>query len=1130
MSSLPEYSFFPWLRQGLGNQITEADIAGRVKLRSEISVALQLTGSRLAAALVQQVPPVPRNVPLAGPGDIVGIESRAIVRTEPRNGISNYEPNYVPCIEFYDEDFPWRYTPAKADTVAHRLRPWIALVVLEEGAEFKEGGNLGDRPLPFVIVDDPTRFPPADQLWAWAHVHVNRGMIDVGQRTPALGAAVPAGTDPSQPAVQRLEQTLGVNADLAYSRIVCPRKLKDNTSYHAFVVPVFETGRLAGLGLDPATAPEAMQSAWGAYAGRAEDKNYPYYYRWFFRTGTVGDFEFLVRLLKPRTVDKRVGTRDMDVQDPDGNLPGITDPALGGVLKLGGALKVPRKALSDADWAYLQKYENWATPYPRPFQEKLAALINLADEYNVKPASTANAEASLTPAVAGDEDPLITPPLYGQWHALQKRLLTQRNGANLPNRSNWLHQLNLDPRHRVAAGFGTRVVQEKQEDLMDAAWRQIGNVLEAQRRIRTGQLIKEVSWIWQARHIVPLLATEPERAFTIAAPVHNRVIVGGVTVEHAVRQSALPAAAMSAPVRRMLRPRARLAKALPLAEPGKPQTLLRRLNDKEVSAAPPRRRPPKLVTPGDVAAKLRPNAPGFLLDWLRKFRGLPWLALVLLLLAALLLGLLLPAALVIAVAVAVVAVALFALLRRWSTELAKADALDDDIATPADVSDMPKIPGFAVAPPGQDPAPAAGDTDSAEGGRFKDGLRGLRTLVGGSKVAAARQGAKGPAGAPIGFTAIARTLVAKLNPDITVPLRTLAGITLPARLAPFVTEEFMEPFAYPQFDLPMYKPLLEISSELFLPNLNLIAQNSITLLETNQAFIEAYMVGLNHEFARELLWREYPTDQRGSCFRQFWDVSAFLDPQPAPDPEAQKEKLRDITKLHRWPQASALKDHDNRQTGGAAQEELVLTIRGELLKKYPNAVIYAHRAEWQRKAGSGAIDPTQERRLAPLTAAEEDNPPHDKVRTPLYEAKVDPDIFFFGFDLTDTEVKGGTGANPNDDPGWFFVIKERPGEPRFGFDIGAADPARIAVWNDLAWDNVQPGAPGSFVVLDNAMNAFTVQPPVLPEDAEKVEQHGDDVAIRWNKDMNAADVAYVLYQGPVLVAVHGAEMLRPEGQ
>jgi len=358
-----------------------------------------------------------------------------------------------------------------------------------------------------------------------------------------------------------------------------------------------------------------------------------------------------------------------------------------------------------------------------------------------------------------------------------------------------------------------------------------------------------------------------------------------------------------------------------------------------------------------------------------------------------------------------------------------------------------------------------------------------------------------------------------------------------------VTEKFKEPFAYPQFDMPMYKPLAEISSELFLPNLNLIEQNSFTLLETNQAFIEAYMVGLNHEFSRELLWREYPTDQRGSYFRQFWDVSAFLDPQPAADSDLQKEKLRDITMLHRWSKTSALKDHDNRQSGSGTRNDLVLTIRGELLKKYPNAVIYAHRACWQRKddgsaadqakdpcSRSGGIDPTQERRLVLLTAAEEDDPPKLKVRTPLYEAKVDPDIFFFGFDLTDAEVIGGTGENPNDDPGWFFVIKERPGEPRFGFDIGAADPNKISVWNDLGWDNVQPGAAGSYVVIDNAMNTFVVKPPTLPEDEEKVDQHSDDVAIKWNKDINAADVAYVLYQAPVLVAVHGAEMLRPEGQ
>jgi hypothetical protein len=46
-------------------------------------------------------------------------------------------------------------------------------------------------------------------------------------------------------------------------------------------------------------------------------------------------------------------------------------------------------------------------------------------------------------------------------------------------------------------------------------------------------------------------------------------------------------------------------------------------------------------------------------------------------------------------------------------------------------------------------------------------------------------------------------------------------------------------------------------------------------LARDRPFLEAYMVGLNHELARELLWREFPTDQRGGYFRQFWDVRRF---------------------------------------------------------------------------------------------------------------------------------------------------------------------------------------------------------------------------------------------------------------
>ena len=56
-----------------------------------------------------------------------------------------------------------------------------------------------------------------------------------------------------------------------------------------------------------------------------------------------------------------------------------------------------------------------------------------------------------------------------------------------------------------------------------------------------------------------------------------------------------------------------------------------------------------------------------------------------------------------------------------------------------------------------------------------------------------------------------------------------------------------------------------------MPGLDKFPLNRCGIFESNQAFIEAYMVGLNHEMAREMLWREFPADLRQTFFRQFWD-------------------------------------------------------------------------------------------------------------------------------------------------------------------------------------------------------------------------------------------------------------------
>jgi hypothetical protein len=397
MSNPPTYSFLPWLRRGAANTIPQADGDATVMVRATMPLDVTLLGTNLDGSPNQQV--VHRDVSLYGPGDIVGIDSKAVVKTDPLNWITNFEPNYLPYIDFYDEDFPWRYTPAAADVPKSRLRPWIALVVLKE-TEFTDGKDLTGKPLPYFDLAAGVKasdvFPKPAELWAWAHVHVNVDLSNAG--------------DESMPGVlQRLQQTIGQNPDLAYSRLMCPRRLEPDTSYYAFLIPTFETGRLAGLGQDVPGATVATASAWDN-----NQTQFPYYYRWYFMAGDFGDFEYLVKLLKPQPVDSRVGTRDMDVVHPGLNLPPIDTPAnLGNILKLGGALEVPFATMSQADKDKVTMYDQWDQPFPHKFETAMAALINLADDYSTKSASDVNPDH--------DPDPVVTMPLYGRWPALVNR-------------------------------------------------------------------------------------------------------------------------------------------------------------------------------------------------------------------------------------------------------------------------------------------------------------------------------------------------------------------------------------------------------------------------------------------------------------------------------------------------------------------------------------------------------------------------------------------------------------------------------------------------------------------------------------------------------------------------------------
>jgi hypothetical protein len=346
-----------------------------------------------------------------------------------------------------------------------------------------------------------------------------------------------------------------------------------------------------------------------------------------------------------------------------------------------------------------------------------------------------------------------------------------------------------------------------------------------------------------------------------------------------------------------------------------------------------------------------------------------------------------------------------------------------------------------------------------------------------------------------------------VHPLKSFPRRVASGVRLVFDPAWLLQAEHLVPaMAYPDFDDPMYEKLRDLSSELLLPNLQLIPPNSITLLETNPPFIEAYLTGLNYEFGKELLWREYPTDRRGSYFRQFWDVRGILAQGTGEDPASVAERSKDITPHDTWTASSELGTHRNPQRPPG--EQVVLTVRGDLLKKYPNTLIYAQKAHIA-KSGSGTPLPDEDPIVVPV---ESDADVDREIKFPVFRAAVEPDIRFFGFDLSVEQARGA--ADPQvetDDWGYYFVIQQLPGEPRFGMDVSFApddDPNTPITWNDLAW-TLFPDGQG---FIDTS---------VLPESFVPAGS-GENLS-QWGTD--SARMAYILFQNPVMIAVHAKEML-----
>lgn len=871
--------FLPWVRQGAAAAIGTVD-----PLNASPRGAADLT----AALTINNDSANPLAVPvrLRGPADVIGIDPHEIVRVDPRPGSAHFEPNYFAAIEFDRPDFPWLFTPAKANANG-QLRPWLCLIVVrkQEGVNLRSGG---DAPLPSLEIAAPAK--PADELpdlaecWAWAHTQA----VADGD----LGA------------------TLSGRPELSLSRLLCPRILAPHTDYLACVVPTFELGRKAGLGMEikdaELTSANGLKPAWSLTPAPAV-VTLPVYHQWSFRTGEGGDFESLARLLRARPVPAGLGKRPFRIDQPGFKLPdGFPGKA---TLELEGALQ-PLQTMAPPAWPAGTEV---------PFQTELARIVNAP---------------GVAQALDPTADPLLAPPLYGRWHAA--RATAARGGTA------WFDQLNLDPRYRTVAAFGTRVVQEHQEALMAAAWAQAAELQRANQRLRQLQLSLMVAVSMHTRHFMRL---DDQALLKVSAPALTRLRAGaGATTTLAAGFSGktLPFAAISVPMRRIARERGPITRRIATQGTARSTafTWIAKLNDTgSIGFVTP---PPR----DDMAS--------------------------------------------------------FGAVRSHMTQPGAVRAYVE--VTDTFIGGIRQRPTFAVAAEGQAVTVPSNRFIPGEE-PFEDSLtaRDFRAAAR-AHLARIRPGRASTATATpttLAMNAARNSVIGEMEPRRNFARLARAVVTTGENATP-ATPDAPLPIeivmAAPKFIQPMYEPLRDLSQQLLLPGLETVLPNTVLGLQTNRRFVQAYLVGLNYEMGRELLWRGYPTDQRGTYFERFWDSLA------AAQPPAQA----DVIPLHQWG-VRALGDAQITPSG----EQFVMLLRSDLLRRYPTAVIYATKVVFKNNIRTPSIDPAHEVH-------------------PAFRGSLEPDVSFFGFNLPIKTVVGSAGGGTGD--GYFVVIQEQPTEPRFGLD------------------------------------------------------------------------------------------------
>ena len=281
--------------------------------------------------------------------------------------------------------------------------------------------------------------------------------------------------------------------------------------------------------------------------------------------------------------------------------------------------------------------------------------------------------------------------------------------------------------------------------------------------------------------------------------------------------------------------------------------------------------------------------------------------------------------------------------------------------------------------------------------------------------------------------------------------------------------------AAPRFDRAMFAALHDYDVDWLIPGMDKIELTDfVTTLETNPEFTETFLIGLSDEMGRELLWRGYPTDQRGTYFYRFWNENSDELAKP----------------IHRF-EADAVAEASQRLRQCARRPRGAGRSHSPLSR--PDLSRLAHFGDRQGRPAGFRRPEKRSCLVAPI----------------LFHHHLAPDILLVGFDLSPEEIRRTEPYR------WWFVLAQNPSAPAFGLDLttegnpAASDGVKR---NDLDWNDLGALTDGRF--LSATARTLSIK-----------DEKSTPQVVTWPG--NAAIVARTLLQNPARAAFFAPKLIAP---